>query len=114
MTDLFAVTTGFPAPSAAMISVRAGSIPPISSTMTSVSGSAMTWAGASVSRSAVSPSPAAPGHIPDGDRGDRQRRAVGGDEAVRVVQQAVEDGLPTVPAPSTATRSGGRLIGWRS
>ena len=34
-TYLFAVTTGFPAPSAAAISVRAGSSPPMSSTSTS-------------------------------------------------------------------------------
>ena len=40
------------------------------------------------------PVPAAPRHIPDGDRDDRERRAIGGDEAVRVVQQSVEDGAP--------------------
>ena len=46
---MFAVTTRLPAPSAAAISVRAGSSPPISSTTTSTPGDATRWAGASVS-----------------------------------------------------------------
>ena len=56
MTCLLAVTTGLPAPSAAAMSVRAGSSPPITSTMTSVSGSATRWAGASVRMAGSMPS----------------------------------------------------------
>ena len=46
-TCLFAVTTLLPIASAAAMSVWAGSSPPISSTTTSISGSATRWAGAS-------------------------------------------------------------------
>ena len=55
MTCLLAVTTALPARSAATISVRAGSSPPMTSTITSISGSATRWAGASVRRSARMP-----------------------------------------------------------
>jgi hypothetical protein len=49
---LFAVTTGLPAFNACVMSVRAGSIPPITSTTMSMSGSATTLSASSVNTSA--------------------------------------------------------------
>ena len=109
---LFAVTTGLPAPSAAAISVRAGSSPPISSTMTSIAGSATRCAGASVSSAGVDAGGAALLDVADGDRGEREPRSVGARQALRVLDQpARSTSRPTVPAPRTPTRSGARLIG---
>ena len=50
-SSLFAVTTGLPARNAARINDLAGSIPPMSSTTTSIDGSATTRTASSVIRS---------------------------------------------------------------
>ena len=113
MTCLFAVTTGLPAPSAAAMRVRAGSSPPMSSTMTSVSGSATRWAGRVGQQLGRDTGRARPGQIADRDPDDRDAPAVGGEEPVRIGHARSRTAPPTVPAPSMATRSGGRLIGAR-
>src|SRR3954454_23872995 len=112
-TCLLAVTTGFPAPRAAAIRVRAGSSPPITSMRTSLSGSATRWAGASVRRS--------PG-TPDSRALARSRTATpvrvtgGPSDAARrsgASSSAPTTARPTVPAPRTATRSAGRVMAER-
>ena len=107
---LFAVTTARPLASAASTSVRAGSSPPMTSTITSTSGLATRCAGPSVTSASGMPqalarstsrtaTPARTSGEPSAgaSRGDRSRNA-------RTTSR------PTVPAPSTPTRSGWRLI----
>ena len=100
-----------PAPSAAAISVRAGSSPPISSTMTSTSASRR---GGPARRSAGRPGgPRAT--APAERRGRRPRRARAGRrrpaERAGRSRNARTTSRPTVPAPSTPTRSGGAAHG---
>ncbi len=115
ITCLLAVTTGVPIDRAAAISVWAGSSPPISSTMTSAPPSATRWAGASVTRSAGSPEAIArSGSRTAIPTSSRPRPSAGRSSARRSIS-AQATSRPTVPAPSSATRSGAALndrLGW--
>src|SRR5215207_3266252 len=114
MTCLFAVTTGLPAPSAAAISVRAGSSPPISSTMTSVSSAAIRCAGASVSSSAGSPRSRAASRLRTAIAVSSRAPPSAGARRSPSSRSPRTTSAPTVPAPRTATRRGARLIEPRS
>ena len=111
-TCLFAVTTGLPAESAAAMSVRAGSSPPISSTTTSVSGAATRCAGASVSSDFGDPARHRPGDVPDGDAGELERRAVRRHAEIPVAREG--RGSPRGPRSRRRARRRAAARSWLS
>ena len=101
-SDLFAVTTGIPRCSASSTRVRAGSIPPRSSTRTS--GGVAKNAPGSTTRLAAG------GSVGRGRRESRMRACViprGGCELLRA---NAAKALPTLPQPRSPTRTGAALV----
>ena len=90
MTCLLAVTTLLPIASAAAIRVWAGSSPPISSTMTSISSSATRWAGASERSSAGTPAAVARPGSRTATAVSWSRGAVGRMEVVGTLEQGAD------------------------
>ena len=84
-SSLLAVTTGFPAISASTMRVRAGSIPPMTSTTMSTSGSPTTAPASSVKQRAGSGQVALLGEIAHRDARDLERHAGAGLDHVGVV-----------------------------
>src|SRR5579862_3607270 len=104
-SSLLAVTTGLPALRAARIRVRAGSIPPMTSTMTSTDGSATTAAASWVSRlrSTAAGRSRVVERTATGPTSRRKpvRPAMTSASRVRIVTSA----LPTLPHPRIPTRT---------
>ena len=104
-SSLFAVTTGLPCLSAVRISSRAGSMPPMTSTMRSIVGSSTTSAASRVSR------PSGIGTARSRERLRTATRATESDSPVRASIDAARSsmsptsGPPTLPQPRMPMRT---------
>ncbi len=105
-SSLLAVTTGLPWRSAVRISSRAGSMPPITSTTTSMSGSSTSAWLSRVSRPGGEVDVALAGQVADRHPGHLEAQAGAGlDRPCACRSISWTSAAPTLPQPSTPTRT---------
>ncbi len=96
---MFAVTTGLPAARAAVISSRAGSMPPMTSTTRSMSGSVDDVVGVAGQHAGVELDATLPRQVAHGDAGDLEGDAGAGLDLLRLLGDEADERRPDVAAP---------------